>query len=108
MLCVTQDQHKNLTAKMSCRMVTVLSVSSSGPCGAAGLCRMTDLSCVLSDDSWLDITPDALDQMLKETRNESLPSTKEEEQNHDLETVAESMKAFVSKVSTHEGAEMPW
>uniref|UniRef100_A0A8C3XDS5 Ecdysoneless cell cycle regulator n=1 Tax=Cyanoderma ruficeps TaxID=181631 RepID=A0A8C3XDS5_9PASS len=60
------------------------------------------------DDSWLDITPDALDQMLKETRNESLPSTNEEEQKYDLETVAESMKAFVSKVSTHEGAEMPW
>ncbi|NXB11700.1 ECD protein, partial [Cnemophilus loriae] len=60
------------------------------------------------DDSWLDITPDALDQMLKEARNESLPSTNEEEQQYDLETVAESMKAFVSKVSTHEGAEMPW
>ncbi|NWR21835.1 ECD protein, partial [Emberiza fucata] len=60
------------------------------------------------DDSWLDITPGALDQMLKETRNESLPSPNEEEQNYDLETVAESMKAFVSKVSTHEGAEMPW
>ncbi|XP_058697349.1 protein ecdysoneless homolog [Poecile atricapillus] len=60
------------------------------------------------DDSWLDITPDALDQMLKEARNESLPSTNEEEEKYDLETVAESMKAFVSKVSTHEGAEMPW
>ncbi|XP_039926885.1 protein ecdysoneless homolog isoform X2 [Hirundo rustica] len=60
------------------------------------------------DDSWLDITPDALDQVLKEARNESLPSTNEEEQKYDLETVAESMKAFVSKVSTHEGAEMPW
>ncbi|NWV89231.1 ECD protein, partial [Machaerirhynchus nigripectus] len=60
------------------------------------------------DDSWLDITPDALDQMLKEARNESLPSTNEEEQRYDLETVAESMKAFVSKVSSHEGAEMPW
>ncbi|NXQ00203.1 ECD protein, partial [Vidua macroura] len=60
------------------------------------------------DDSWLDIAPDALDQMLKEARNESLPSTNEEEQKYDLETVAESMKAFVSKVSTHEGAEMPW
>ncbi|RLV97701.1 hypothetical protein DV515_00011522 [Chloebia gouldiae] len=59
------------------------------------------------DDSWLDIAPDALDQMLKEARNESLPSTNEEEQNYDLETVAESMKTFVSKVSTHEGAEMP-
>ncbi|NWI91290.1 ECD protein, partial [Pitta sordida] len=60
------------------------------------------------DDSWLDITPDALDQMLKEARNESLPSSNEEEQKYDLEAVAESMKAFVSKVSTHEGAEMPW
>lgn len=63
---------------------------------------------VLSDDSWLDITPDALDQMLKEARSETLPSTNEEEQKYDLEAVAESMKAFVSKVSTHEGAEMPW
>lgn len=69
---------------------------------------MTDVCCVLSDDSWLDITPGALDQMLKETRNESLSSPNEEEQKYDLETVAESMKAFVSKVSTHEGAEMPW
>ncbi|XP_077640932.1 protein ecdysoneless homolog [Lonchura striata] len=60
------------------------------------------------DDSWLDIAPDALDQMLQEARKESLPSTNEEEQKYDLETVAESMKAFVSKVSTHEGAEMPW
>ncbi|XP_009074863.1 PREDICTED: protein SGT1-like, partial [Acanthisitta chloris] len=60
------------------------------------------------DDSWLDITPDALDQMLKATRNESFPSANEEEQKYDLEAVAESMKAFVSKVSTHEGAEMPW
>ncbi|NXP82133.1 ECD protein, partial [Ramphastos sulfuratus] len=60
------------------------------------------------DDNWLDITPDDLDQLLKEARNESLPSSKEEEQKYDLEAVAESMKAFVSKVSTHEGAEMPW
>ncbi|KAM7008314.1 protein ecdysoneless homolog [Passerculus sandwichensis] len=63
---------------------------------------------VEDNDSWLDITPGALDQMLKETRNESLPSPNEEEQNYYLETVAESMKAFVSKVSTQEGAEMPW
>ncbi|XP_065495096.1 protein ecdysoneless homolog [Caloenas nicobarica] len=60
------------------------------------------------DDSWLEMTPDDLDQMLKEARNESLPSLNEEEQKYDLEAVAESMKAFVSKVSTHEGAEMPW
>ncbi|NWY05545.1 ECD protein, partial [Nothoprocta ornata] len=60
------------------------------------------------DDSWLDISLDELDQMLKETRNQSHTSSNEEEQKYDLEAVAESMKAFVSKVSTHEGAEMPW
>ncbi|NWW48914.1 ECD protein, partial [Pedionomus torquatus] len=60
------------------------------------------------DDSWLEITPDDLDQMLKEARNETPPSSSEEEQKYELEAVAESMKAFVSKVSTHEGAEMPW
>lgn len=66
------------------------------------------MSCILSDDSWLEITPDDLDQMLKEARSESHSSLNEEEQKYDLEAVAESMKAFVSKVSTHEGAEMPW
>ncbi|NXI40543.1 ECD protein, partial [Galbula dea] len=60
------------------------------------------------DDSWLEITPDDLDQLLKEARNESLPSSNEEGEKYDLEALTESMKAFVSKVSTHEGAEMPW
>ncbi|XP_048800627.1 protein ecdysoneless homolog [Lagopus muta] len=60
------------------------------------------------DDSWLEISPDALDLMLKEATGESHRSTNEEEQKYDLEAVAESMKAFVSKVSTHKGAEMPW
>ncbi|KAM4670081.1 protein ecdysoneless homolog isoform 1-T7 [Amazona ochrocephala] len=60
------------------------------------------------DDSWLELTPDDLDKMLKDAGSESIQSSNEEEQKYDLETVAESMKAFVSKVSTHEGAEMPW
>lgn len=89
-------------------MLSVLSTTWLGPCGLTGLCRITNMSCILSDDSWLEITPDDLDQMLKEARSESLPSPNEEEQKYDLEAVAESMKAFVSKVSTHEGAEMPW
>ncbi|XP_042656986.1 protein ecdysoneless homolog isoform X1 [Tyto alba] len=41
------------------------------------------------DDSWLEITAGDLDQMLKEARNESLPSSNEEEQKYDLEAVAE-------------------
>lgn len=89
-------------------MLAVLPTIWIGPCGLTDLCRITNMSYILSDDSWLEITPDDLDQMLKEARNESLPSSNEEEQKYDLEAVAESMKAFVSKVSTHEGAEMPW
>ncbi|XP_015685941.1 protein ecdysoneless homolog, partial [Protobothrops mucrosquamatus] len=61
------------------------------------------------DDSWLEISPDALDQILKETSgtNKSA-SASEEKQNYDLTEVAESMKAFISKVSTYKGAETPW
>ncbi|XP_074856402.1 protein ecdysoneless homolog [Carettochelys insculpta] len=62
------------------------------------------------DDSWLEISPDALDSILSEAsgRNESVPPSNEEDQKYDLAAVTESMKAFISKVSTHEGAEIPW
>ncbi|XP_015742997.1 protein ecdysoneless homolog [Python bivittatus] len=61
------------------------------------------------DDTWLEISPDALDQILKETSgmNKSA-SAAAEDQNCDLTEVAESMKAFISKVSTYKGAEVPW
>uniref|UniRef100_A0A8C8RKH4 Ecdysoneless cell cycle regulator n=1 Tax=Pelusios castaneus TaxID=367368 RepID=A0A8C8RKH4_9SAUR len=55
------------------------------------------------DDSWLEISPDALDQILSD-----VPGRNEEDQKYDLTEVTESMKAFISKVSTHEGAETPW
>ncbi|XP_039402361.1 protein ecdysoneless homolog isoform X1 [Mauremys reevesii] len=62
------------------------------------------------DDGWLEISPDDLDQILSEAsgRNESIPPSNEEDQKYDLAEVTESMKAFISKVSTHEGAETPW
>ncbi|XP_044276478.1 protein ecdysoneless homolog isoform X1 [Varanus komodoensis] len=61
------------------------------------------------DDSWLEVSPDMLDQILKETSGTSKStSTVKEEQNYDLAEVAESMKAFMSKASSYEGAEMPW
>ncbi|XP_034993927.1 protein ecdysoneless homolog [Zootoca vivipara] len=62
------------------------------------------------DDGWLEISPDTLDQILKEAAgtNKSTSTSDEEEQNYDLSQIAENMKAFISKVSTHEGAEMPW
>ncbi|EAW54477.1 ecdysoneless homolog (Drosophila), isoform CRA_a [Homo sapiens] len=62
------------------------------------------------DDQWLDLSPDQLDQLLQEAvgKKESESVSKEEkEQNYDLTEVSESMKAFISKVSTHKGAELP-
>ncbi|XP_055131773.1 protein ecdysoneless homolog isoform X3 [Symphalangus syndactylus] len=62
------------------------------------------------DDQWLNLSPDQLDQLLQEAagKKESESVSKEEkEQNCDLTQVSESMKAFISKVSTHKGAELP-
>ncbi|XP_045295509.1 protein ecdysoneless homolog isoform X3 [Leopardus geoffroyi] len=61
------------------------------------------------DDQWLDLSPDQLDQLLQEAagKKEAEPISKKEEQNYDLTQVSESMKAFMSKVSTHKGAELP-
>ncbi|XP_066099308.1 protein ecdysoneless homolog [Saccopteryx bilineata] len=60
------------------------------------------------DDQWLDLSPDQLDQLLQEAagKKEPEPISKEEE-NYNLTQVSKSMKAFISKVSTHKGAELP-
>ncbi|XP_075466929.1 protein ecdysoneless homolog [Ascaphus truei] len=62
------------------------------------------------DDSWLDISPDKLEQILQDAAGskESAPAAGEDEQKYDLSEVTESMKAFISQISTHEGAEVPW
>ncbi|XP_040831870.1 protein ecdysoneless homolog [Ochotona curzoniae] len=62
------------------------------------------------DDKWLDLSPDQLDQLLQEASGKKEPqvvSKEEEEQNYDLNQVSQSMRAFISKVSTHKGAELP-
>ncbi|XP_077206545.1 protein ecdysoneless homolog [Paroedura picta] len=61
-------------------------------------------------DDWLEITPDSLEQILKEAQgtHETISASNKEEQNCDLTEVTQSMKAFMSKISTHEGAEIPW
>ncbi|XP_060710057.1 protein ecdysoneless homolog [Hemiscyllium ocellatum] len=61
------------------------------------------------DDSWLDISPEQLDQMLEEASGRKLLNStrQEEELDYDLDDVTKSMKAFVSKMSSHEGAEIP-
>uniref|UniRef100_A0A8C3YW75 Ecdysoneless cell cycle regulator n=1 Tax=Catagonus wagneri TaxID=51154 RepID=A0A8C3YW75_9CETA len=61
------------------------------------------------DDQWLDLSPDQLDQLLQEAagKKEPEPVSKGREENYDLTQVSESMKAFISKVSTHKGAELP-
>lgn len=61
------------------------------------------------DERWLDLSPDQLDQLLQEAagKKEPEPTSKGREENYDLTQVSESMKAFISKVSTHKGAELP-
>ncbi|XP_057591831.1 protein ecdysoneless homolog isoform X1 [Hippopotamus amphibius kiboko] len=61
------------------------------------------------DDQWLDLSPDQLDQLLQEAAGKKEPEfvSKRQEENCDLTQVSKSMKAFISKVSTHKGAELP-
>ncbi|XP_051835269.1 protein ecdysoneless homolog [Antechinus flavipes] len=64
------------------------------------------------DDHWLYLSPDQLDQILQETTGKGelglTPTPQwEVERPYDLTKVMDSMKAFVSKVSTHKGAELP-
>ncbi|XP_068113738.1 protein ecdysoneless homolog [Hyperolius riggenbachi] len=63
------------------------------------------------DDSWLDISPEKLEQILQDAAcsKETVPSSSSDgDQNYNLSEVTDSMKAFISKVSSHEGAEVPW
>ncbi|XP_001362511.2 protein ecdysoneless homolog [Monodelphis domestica] len=65
--------------------------------------------CSEDDDRWLYISPDQLDQVLQEATGKDKPAVtpKGEEPTFDLNRVTDSMKAFVSKVSSHKGAELP-
>ncbi|XP_063817542.1 protein ecdysoneless homolog isoform X2 [Pseudophryne corroboree] len=63
------------------------------------------------DDSWLDISADKLEQLLQDAagpQEATPPSSSEAEEKYTLSEVTDSMKAFISTVSSHEGAEVPW
>uniref|UniRef100_S4RHE1 Ecdysoneless homolog (Drosophila) n=1 Tax=Petromyzon marinus TaxID=7757 RepID=S4RHE1_PETMA len=61
------------------------------------------------DDSWMDLTPDQLDHHAggEKERKEVPGEEPRGEDSYDLSAVASSMKAFISKVSSLEGAELP-
>ncbi|KAM3913488.1 protein ecdysoneless homolog [Leptodactylus fuscus] len=59
------------------------------------------------DDSWLDLSPDKLEEILQNAAGSKVVATENEEQ-YNLSEVTNSMKAFMTKVSSHEGAELPW
>ncbi|XP_073541765.1 protein ecdysoneless homolog [Phyllobates terribilis] len=59
------------------------------------------------DDSWLDLTPEKLEQMLQYAAGPKEVAA-ENEDKYNLSEVTESMKAFITNVSSHEGAEVPW
>jgi SGT1 protein len=53
------------------------------------------------DDSWINITPEQLDEMLNNAYGRyAAPAS-------DMDKVAERMKTFVDKMSSHEGVEFP-
>lgn len=92
--------------------------------------------CLSPGDSWLDITAQDLERMLqersggradagsqnsrstkqrqhvggaKERRKEETEDSKEEEEaGYSLVAVSQGMKNFLSAMSSHEGAELPW
>lgn len=57
-----------------------------------------------SDDSWIEIKPDQLDDMLNKLSGKNVT---QDQDAFNLEKVSENMKMFVEKVSSHEGAEFP-
>ncbi|XP_066549451.1 protein ecdysoneless homolog isoform X2 [Amia ocellicauda] len=67
-------------------------------------------------DSWLEISPEDLERLLQETTGRATGSSnpckratqEEEEAGYSLVAVTKSVKAFINKVSSHEGAELPW
>ncbi|KAM9324985.1 protein ecdysoneless homolog [Gastrophryne carolinensis] len=63
------------------------------------------------DDCWLDISAEKLEQILQDaagSKETVPPQSTDSDQNYNLSEVTSSMKAFISKVSSHEGAEVPW
>lgn len=100
------------------------------PDGKPFLCVILDrASCTFpSDDSWLQISPQELEAMMKKAagylppdigapssqQNKAAASEFKEEEGStgseelDLQSMVYGMKSFVDKVSSHEGAEFPW
>ena len=71
-----------------------------------------------ADDSWLELTPQSLDEMMNnslagEVPTHSLPNSSycyssQNDSGLDLENAAFAVKSFVDKTSSHAGAELPW
>ncbi|KAG2462809.1 ECD protein, partial [Polypterus senegalus] len=67
-------------------------------------------------DSWLEISPEELDRLLEQASRSSAQrpvvqaglEDDELAEAYSLSAIPQSMKAFINKMSTHEGAEVPW
>uniref|UniRef100_A0A8C4S8E2 Ecdysoneless homolog (Drosophila) n=1 Tax=Erpetoichthys calabaricus TaxID=27687 RepID=A0A8C4S8E2_ERPCA len=67
-------------------------------------------------DSWLEISPEELDRLLEQASCSSAQrpvvqaglEDDEVAEAYSLSAIPLSMKAFINKMSTHEGAEVPW
>ncbi|XP_043912028.1 protein ecdysoneless homolog isoform X2 [Protopterus annectens] len=88
----------------------IMSLLQSIPYSVEELRKEEDSLPPEDDDSWLDISSEKLDQLLRDASGQSefTSNKQEKDDKYDLSEVTHSMKAFISKVSTHEGAEVPW
>lgn len=58
------------------------------------------------DDSWMNLTPESLDDMMRE-KSGNHGNQNDTDGVFDLSKVADSMKAFVGNISDVDGAEFP-
>lgn len=59
------------------------------------------------DDGWLNVTPEKLDRLLSTYGNGSSTTAATDAEDTTSKDIASSLEAFVSHVSSHEGAEFP-
>ena len=74
------------------------------------LCVHT-VSCTYIDDSWLQISQEDLDAELSkytESTRRGRANVMTSGDANDFDDIVHGLKSFVSKVSSHEGAEFPW
>ncbi|XP_050391760.2 protein ecdysoneless homolog [Patella vulgata] len=85
---------------------TILQLLESSPYSMEDFKKKEHSLPLADDDSWLEISPDELDQLLHDTVGKNTTNTSQQD-TFDLSQITENMKSFVNNISSVEGAEFP-